>query len=170
MGEGAFGVSGLLLMSNLVMFDREDPESRWSQMAAAASCGPDVGSSLDQVPVIEMRWAEWFKLHPSTFVLDGFQGDEFLRGLFDTESLYHEANNPYGGYDGVDGFFAVGAMSPIDPRRPPKERVIGVPPSDGDPGIAFPFGALTGSANEFRRKALQIEWAHGLPAAKRVGS
>ena len=58
MGEGAFGVSGLLLMSNLVMFDREDPESRWSQMAAAAICGPDVGSSLDQVPVIEMRWAE----------------------------------------------------------------------------------------------------------------
>ena len=170
MGEGAFGVSGLLLMSNLVMFDREDPESRWSQMAAAAICDPDVGSSLDQVPVIEMRWAEWFKLHPSTFVFDGFQGDEFLRGLFDTESLYHEANNPYGGYDGVDGFFAVGAMSPIDPRRPPKERVIGVPPSDGDPGIAFPFGALTGSANEFRRKALQIEWAHGLPAAKRVGS
>ena len=147
--EGALGVSGLLFMSNLVMFDRGDPESRWSQMAAGAICGPDAGSSLDQVPVFEMRWAEWLELHPSTFVLDGDQGFDDLRGLFDTDSPYFAINNPYGGYDEVDGFFALGAMPPIDPRRPPKERVIGIPPSDGDPGIAFPFGALTGSVNGF---------------------
>ena len=159
-GEGPFGVSGLLFKNNLVMFDREDPESRWSQMAAGAICGPDAGSSLEssleQVPVFEMRWDEWFELHPSTKVLDGFQGDEFLRGLFDTESPYHEQNNPYGGYDEVDRFFAEGAMPPIDLRRPPKERVIGVPPSDGDPGIAFPFGALTGLANGFQ--AIEFEY------------
>ena len=148
-GEGALGVSGLLFQSNLVMFDRENPESRWSQMAAAAICGPDAGIGLDQVPVFEMRWDEWLELHPSTFVLDGDQGFEGLRDLFDTESPYFAQNNPYGGYDLVDGFFAVGAMPPIDPRRPPKERVIGVPPSDGDPGIAFPSGGLTGSANGF---------------------
>lgn len=148
-GEGPLGVSGLLFKSNLVLFDREDQESRWSQMAAGAICGPDTGSSLDQVPVFEMLWTEWLELHPSTFVLDGDQGFDGLRDLFDTESPYYSQNYPYGGYEEVDGFWAEGAMPPIDPRRPPKERVIGLPPSDGDPGIAFPFGALTGSANGF---------------------
>jgi len=147
--EGAFGVSGLLFKSNMVMFDREDPESRWSQMAAGAICGPDAGSSLDQVPVFEMRWAAWLELHPGTRVLDEDQGFEDLWDLFGTESPYHAENNPYGGYEEVDGFFALAYMPPIDPRRPPKERVIGVPPSDRDPGIALPFGALTGSANGF---------------------
>jgi hypothetical protein len=153
-GEGAFGVSGLLFKSNLVLFDRENPESRWSQMAAGAICGPEAGSSLevgslDQVPIFEMRWAEWLELYPTTEVLDGFQGFEDLRDLFDTESPYYAQNNPYGIYDENGTFFWKIGMPPLDARRPPKERVIGVPPSDQDPGIAFPFGALAASPNRF---------------------
>ena len=143
-GGGAFGVSGLLFQNNLVMFDREDPESRWSQMAGGAICGPDAGRTLEQVPVIEMRWDEWLRLHPRTRVLAADQGFASLRGAFATLSPYHSENYPYGAYEEVPAYWVAGAMPPIDPRRHPKERVIGLPPAGDDPGIAFPFGALSG--------------------------
>ena len=144
-GGGAFGVSGLLFQNNLVMFDREDPESRWSQMAGGAICGPDAGRTLEQVPVIEMRWDEWRRLHPDTRVLAADQGFASLRGAFGTTSPYHRENYPYGAYEEVPAYWVAAAMPPIDPRRHPKERVIGVPPAGDDPGIAFPFGALSGA-------------------------
>ena len=50
----------------------------------------------------------------------------------------------------VDGFWVPGAMPPIDARRPPKERVIGVPSSELDSGIGFPFDALTDLAGAFQ--------------------
>ena len=141
-GGGAFGVSGLLFQNNLVMFDREDPDSRWSQMSGSAICGPDAGRTLEQVPVIEMRWDEWLRLHPDTRVLAADQGFASLRGAFGTTSPYHRENYPYGAYEEVSAYWVAGAMPPIDPRRHSKERVIGVPPAGDDPGIAFPFGTL----------------------------
>ncbi len=160
-GGGAFGVSGLLFKNNLVMFDREDPESRWSQMQGGAICGPGAGRTLEQVPVIEMRWDEWLRLHPDTRVLAGDQGFERLRGAFDTPSPYYRENYPYGAYEEVPGYWVAGAMPPIDPRRHPKERVIGVPPSGGDPGMAFPFEALAEEPGGF--EAIDFDY-DGLPA------
>ena len=117
------------------MFDRENPESRCSQMAAAAICDPDAGTSLDQVPVFEMRWDEWLELHPSTFVLDGDQGFDGLRDLFDTESPYFAQNNPYGGYDEVDGFFCG--------RSDATHRSPSTPQGTSDRGP--PFGRRSGN-------------------------
>ena len=54
-----FGVSGLLYQNNLVLYDRNDPSSRWSQIFAEARCGPRSGTPLPQWPVVEMKWDAW---------------------------------------------------------------------------------------------------------------
>ncbi|HUF68182.1 MAG TPA: DUF3179 domain-containing (seleno)protein [Longimicrobiales bacterium] len=73
-GGSTFGVSGLLYRNNLIMYDRNQPESLWPQMARGARCGALSGTSLDMVPVIEMTWAGWRSLHPDTRVISGDNG------------------------------------------------------------------------------------------------
>ncbi|MFB6273899.1 MAG: DUF3179 domain-containing protein [Salinibacter sp.] len=120
-----FGVSGLLFKNNLVMYDRRDNESLWPQMNRQANCGSAVGTQLDMIPVVEMRWPKWKALHPNTKVVsDG--------GGFDR-------TYPYGNYEALNDlpFTTV----EYDDRRPPKERVLGIPAGD-DGGVALPFRAL----------------------------
>ncbi len=98
-----FGVSGLLLDSNLVMYDKQtdvvahtslDPQdakpatqasmnadqsppvsaapasSLWSQMAAMAIAGPAVGTTLAQIPNVNVcTWKHWLATHPTTEVI-----------------------------------------------------------------------------------------------------
>jgi hypothetical protein len=69
----AFGVSGLLLDSNLVMYDRAEPngaESLWSQMAGAAIAGPAAGTRLQRIPGVNVcTWKHWLAAHPATEVI-----------------------------------------------------------------------------------------------------
>ena len=68
--DGAeFDVSGLLFHDNLVMVDARDGESLWPQMSRRATCGPNTGTSLDMVPVLDLQWGHWRSLHPNTRVL-----------------------------------------------------------------------------------------------------
>lgn len=127
-----FGVSGLLYQTNLLMYDRTTGESLWPQMSRGARCGPRDGTGLSMVAALEMDWAAWRALHPTTEVVVG-------QARFDYR-VY-----PYGSYDAPSNpqlRFPIG--KDIDPRRPPKERVLGIPGTAGDEtgGIAFPFGAL----------------------------
>lgn len=131
-----FGVSGLLFQTNLIMYDRGAPESSlWPQMERAARCGPRLGTPLEMVPAIEIQWSQWLNLHPETRVLSSSQGYNFEYQTY-----------PYGSYDDPDNPYLLFPVD-IDPRRPPKEKVLGIPlpvgedPS-GDHGIAFPFGEL----------------------------
>ena len=98
-----FGVSGLLLDSNLVMYDKQadvvehtslnsqDAKpttqvsmnadqlpsvsaapalSLWSQMAAMAIAGPAVGTTLAQIPNVNVcTWKHWLATHPTTEVI-----------------------------------------------------------------------------------------------------
>ena len=98
-----FGVSGLLLDSNLVMYDKQadvvehtslnsqdakpttqvsmnadqSPSvsaapalSLWSQMAAMAIAGPAVGTTLAQIPNVNVcTWKHWLATHPTTEVI-----------------------------------------------------------------------------------------------------
>ena len=98
-----FGVSGLLLDSNLVMYDKQadvvaqtslNPQdaklatqvsvnadqsppvsaapalSLWSQMAAMAIAGPAVGTTLAQIPNVNVcTWKHWLATHPTTEVI-----------------------------------------------------------------------------------------------------
>jgi len=98
-----FGVSGLLLDSNLVMYDKQadvaantsldsqdtkpatqvsinadqsppisaaHASSLWSQMAAIAIAGPAVGTTLAQIPNVNVcTWKHWLATHPTTEVI-----------------------------------------------------------------------------------------------------
>ena len=65
-----FGVSGLLYLNNLIMYDRRGAsESLWLQMLRGARCGPSNGVKLPMVPIIETTWRGWQELNPSTKVV-----------------------------------------------------------------------------------------------------
>lgn len=146
------GVSGILFMNNLLVFDRQDPDDTlWPQMLAEARCGTRRGAQLGRYPFVEMEWAGWVALHPGTLVLAGAADQGFNPVRFD----YRESGYPYGMYRENDPFFNNQIMpEPLDRRRFVKERVIGVPSlmdeAGGDQGIAFPFGALTEQDGDFQ--------------------
>ena len=136
--EGAeFGVSGLLLDNNLVMYDRRGDESLWPQMNREATCGTAEGTSLEMVPVVEMRWNRWKSLHPDTKVISSETGHNFS---------YGPRSYPYGDYEQRDNDRLLFDRTPIDDRRPPKERVLGIPSGAGG-GLALPFGSLNNGAS-----------------------
>ena len=129
-----FGVSGVLFMNNLIMYDIGTGESFWPQMFGDARCGPREGTVLTRVPVTEMTWAGWRDLHPDTKVISS-----------QVNISRDYSANPYGDYDSIESDeFLFAEMPPLDPRRPVKERVLGLPSVDmvEEPGIAFPFQEL----------------------------
>ena len=63
-----FGVSGLLINSNLVMYDRRDNETLYPQMIYTGISGAFEGERLELLPVVETTWAMWQRLHPDTKV------------------------------------------------------------------------------------------------------
>ncbi len=127
-----FGVSGVLFMNNLIMYDIGSGESFWPQMFGDARCGPRAGTVLSRVPVVEMTWAGWKDLYPETLVVSS-----------EVNISRDYATNPYGDYDSIESDeFLFPQMPPLDRRRPVKERVVGLPSVDAEPGIAFPFQAL----------------------------
>ena len=133
-GGGEVGVSGLLHLNNLVIYDRKEPASFFTQMrGGAATCGPSArsGVSLTVVPSVEIRWDAWKRLHPNTLVVSQDTGD-FSFGLYEVnkDAEYERIDNPF-----------LFVPLPIDPRRPLKERVLGIP-LGGDGGLAFPFEEL----------------------------
>ena len=133
--DGAtFGVSGLLFGNNLVMYDRtasgvEADESLWPQMLAGARCGPAGGRSLTMYPSIEIEWGDWVALHPDTRVVSP-------NTPFDMDYRVY----PYGNYEIESNLSTLMPLTDFDDRRPPKERVLGIPFHEG--GTVFPFGAL----------------------------
>lgn len=129
--DGAeFGVSGLLFNNNLVMFDRRDNESLWPQMNRRANCGANVGTTLDMLPVAVMQWGQWKEIHPDTRVVSSETGHR---------RNYTARGYPYGNYNQKNNSRLL-FETPIDDRRPPKERVLGLPVEEG--GLAVPFGEL----------------------------
>jgi len=131
--DGAeLGVSGLLFRNNLVLFDRGSADrSFFPQMMRSAPCGPLArrGLELPMVASWEMRWDAWKRLFPETPVLSSRTG--FGRSYTTNPNLeYEQIDNPR-------------TLFPLthDPRRPPKERVLGIP-AGGDGGPVLPFGEL----------------------------
>lgn len=133
-GGAEFGVSGLLYNANLILYDRNQPEeSYWPQMLGQARCGPRTGQSLTRVPIFEMTWEGWIALHPDSKVL------ALTPDMFDPTLYFF---SPYGSnYENADNADYLGFPMELDGRRPPKERVLGVPDGRGG-ALAFPFQAM----------------------------
>ncbi|WP_421870777.1 DUF3179 domain-containing protein [Motiliproteus sp.] len=122
----AFGVSGLLYNSDLLLYDRQS-ESLWSQITGEAVTGARKGQRLTLLPSTLTSWQRWRQQHPDTRLLSTETG--FLRDY---------QRSPYGDYDRNGRlYFPVAFLSK---RYHPKERVLGI--QIGDQYKAYPFVEL----------------------------
>ncbi len=129
-GDTEFGVSGHLLNSNLVMYDRET-ESYWPQMLATAMEGPLEAASLVEFPVGWTTWAQWTAAYPDSVVL----GD-------DTGYARDYENDPYGTYNPTTGYYEADSEWLFDPleeddSHPPKSMFYCARPADGPLAISL---------------------------------
>jgi hypothetical protein len=121
-----FGVSGKLVNSNLIMYDRAS-DSYWPQILGKAITGPARGMSLQEFPTVWTTWERWKRKHPNTRVLSRSTG--FFRG-------YGPSDDPYGSYlEQSKGYYDSAAVlfDPIhrDGRLHPKAIVIGIRDANG---------------------------------------
>lgn len=108
-----FGVSGLLWKSNLLMYNRTDDESLWSQVLGRAVKGPHTGQTLEIVSSDTVKFGDWKSKYPRTKVLSRDTGVSRLYGT-----------DPYGSYY-TNEDVSFGATFDDD-RLHPKEYVLGV--------------------------------------------
>lgn len=111
--DTTFGVSGKLVNSNLVMYDRKT-ETLWQQLGGEAIVGELVGQKLTQIPVDTLLWQDWKKLHPETLVLSQ-----------DTGHVRDYDSYPYGSYES-DRSVYFPAEGASDSRLHPKQIVWGI--------------------------------------------
>jgi hypothetical protein len=133
LGGVEFGVSGLLYLNNLMMYDRSTGESLWPQMLQGARCGVQSGTALRSVPSLEMEWWRWLTIHPDTRVL----GDR-------TGHVRDYTEYPYGDYAEARNSRTLFPREVADDRLRPKELVLGVPDEDRGQEWAVPFERLAG--------------------------
>ena len=116
-----FGVSGLLLNSNLVMYETPDApdatreklpaetytSSLWSQLAFRAIAGPAaaIETQLNLMPGTQVcTWAAWFLLHPDTTVALPNDSDKKRMKETDYERYWQEGkvNFPIVSFEQID--------------------------------------------------------------------
>ncbi len=108
-----FGTTGQLRLSDMIMYDRQS-ESWWQQFTGEGLVGKYMGVRLKQVAASIVSFGDFLQTHPDGEVLSKRTGYRRAYG-----------NNPYVGYDRVDGTpFAFDGD--LDPRLAPMERVIAV--------------------------------------------
>ena len=122
-GETTFGVSGQLINTNLVMFDRAT-DSYWPQILARGITAPHEGEYLDEFHVIWTTWKRWRTAHPDTQVLSE-----------DTGFARNYGSDPYGDYLPPSGYYSnENTLFPplqTNDRFPLKQVVIGTRSEDG---------------------------------------
>lgn len=132
-GQTEFGVSGRLVNSNLIMYDR-DTDTWFPQVLAVGIRGPHAGSALVERPMVSTTWQSWRSAHPETEVLST-----------DTGFARNYDRDPYGAYNPPSGYYAPDAplLFPVmneDERFQPKSVVIGA--RTGSTAVAFPLDRL----------------------------
>ncbi len=128
-----FGVSGNLVNSNLIMYDR-DTDTWFPQILAVGIRGPHTGAALVERPVVWTSWRRWRAANPETEVLSTSTG--FARNY---------GRDPYGAYNPQSGYYLPdsGRMFPVmneDGRFPAKSMVLGARTRDA--AAAFPLERL----------------------------
>ena len=121
-GPLQFGVSGQLINSNLVMFDRGG-DTLWPQIIAAGIDGSYSGHFLEEFRVIWTTWGKWKAAHPDTTVLTE-----------DTGAIRDYGGDPYGSYNPRGGYYEnANVWFPLlrqDERLHPKQMVLGTRTED----------------------------------------
>ena len=132
-----FGVSGFLLNSDLIMYDRQT-ESLWQQITGRGMIGTHSGTQLDFLPVSITAWSDFSTSFPDGQVL--LRPTITERHSVTGRSLARNYElPPYAGYDSINSspFLFDG---PLDGRLLPMERVATV--ALGDLEVAYPFSFL----------------------------
>jgi len=133
-----FGVSGLLYLSDLLMFDRES-ESLWSQISAEAVTGSLLGERLRLLRSSMERWGRWRRDHPDTTVLSRETGH---RRDYD--------RSPYRGYaQSREVMF----QAPADRRYHPKMPTLGLR-IPGEGARAYPASELARAGGSVEERFL----------------
>ena len=118
-----YGVSGSLINSNLVIYDRRD-DTLYPQITFTSLNGPRKGEQLKLAPVVETTWAMWKRLYPETTVpLAGTGLDRFsqqARANY-TERAYR--TEPYAEYRVDNDDIPFPPPRGFDSRLRPKEIV-----------------------------------------------
>ncbi len=96
LGDDELGVSGRLINSNLIMYNRQT-DTYWPQILAAGIEGPQKGRGLREIRVVWTDWAAWRSRYPETEVLSRRTG--YARNY---------RRDPYGGYGPKSGYYAGG--------------------------------------------------------------
>ncbi len=126
-GDVEFGVSGMLVNSNLIMYDRAT-DSWWPQIHPTSPLGEMENWALNEFRVTWTTWERWKEVHPETQVLTE-----------DTGSARNYGSDPYGEYN-PDGGYYTDSNTMFAPRNEsdefhPKEVFIGARGRDG--AVAF---------------------------------
>lgn len=132
-GQTEFGVSGRLVNSNLIMYDR-DTDTWFPQVLAVGISGPHAGKALVERPMVWTTWRHWRAAYPDTEVLST-----------DTGFARNYNRDPYGRYNPRAGYYAPdsGTMFPLmsqDNRFPPKSVFVGARTRDS--AVAFRLQSL----------------------------
>jgi hypothetical protein len=119
--QSTFGVSGKLVNSNLIMYDRAT-DSYWPQILGTAINGISKGFKLVEFPVTWTTWEKWKTAHPETKVLSRETG--FIRN-------YDVGGDPYGSYVPEPQRYYISdqiLFRPVneDDRLSPKAVVVGI--------------------------------------------
>lgn len=129
-GDLTLGVSGLLYNNNLIMYDRRDGDTLYPQMYFTGVSGPNKGTELVLLPVVETTWGMWKSMYPSTTVVSGNTG--YSRDY---------RRYPYGDYDRDHRFILFPLEGSEDNRLEAKNRVLGT--LIGQTRKAYPFFNVT---------------------------
>jgi hypothetical protein len=126
-GGVEFGVSGMLVNSNLIMYDRET-DSWFPQIHPVSPKGELKGQALSEVRVTWTTWERWKRMYPETSVMTE-----------DTGLVRNYNSDPYGSYNPPDGYYSddgtlFGPRNENDEYHP-KEVFIGA--RSGDGAVAF---------------------------------
>jgi cytochrome c biogenesis protein CcdA len=125
--ELTFGVSGSLLESNMIMFDRET-ESLWQQSTGRTLAGALHEQQLELHPMQLLTLGEIRNLYPDALIMSE-----------DTGHNRDYTQNPYAGYNTNNQF--VFEPSAIDSTLPAKEIIVAFTNKSGE-HIAIPWLAL----------------------------
>ena len=140
------GVSGVVLNSNLVLYDRRDEKTLYPQMIYTGISGTRKGQRLQLLPVVETTWGLWRALHPHTTVVQAATGldryPDYIRALYPLDVYGHY---PYGNYrsDHRMIIFPLTTARPSD-RLSAKEMVLGL--RAAGESRAYPFSRMPDKA------------------------
>ncbi|MCH8008918.1 MAG: DUF3179 domain-containing protein [Chloroflexi bacterium] len=150
-----FGVSGKLIMNDLVMYDRQS-DSLWQQILGEGLTGRYKGTRLTPVAATQTTWAQWRDTHPTTLVLDkkGRYGGDSYASYYDSGS-----SGVLGGFESNDLLpakaFVLGLVIEDEPKAYPFQELATAPlvhDTIGGRGIVIVYDERSGTAVVFDRR------------------